>query len=355
MSDYRVRGRAFLLTWSQVASGSLDELQLFIAERLQPENYIVCQEHHQDEGIHYHGFIEFKTSIDRKIERFFYEGVRPNIQAKTTGKARENAFYYCSKEGDFRCSEAWESGYPECEREPVQDRPTLAEGLAACESKFEFLEWCLQRDIPSGYAIPAWNCKFESSITILAGAGDDGTIVSAMLSAMEFDVATTRSLVLVGPSGCGKTTWAKRNVPKPAIRVTHIDDLKSLRPGYHRGIIFDDMSFCGDENGKGAWPRTSQIHLVDFYDGSSINVKHSIVHIPPKIHKIFIGNFYMFTEDEAIARRIKRVDLYSFGGWLGFSASLRADVAALLNCVGPAVPLPGPHPPGLFGFVKFEG
>lgn len=304
MPSYRVRGRAFLLTWSQVEGASLDTLELFIAERLRPTSFICCEEHHADGNLHYHGFIKFDRAIDRQIERFFFEGVRPNIQTKTSRNAQENAFYYCTKEGDYRCSDDWQLGFPECEDGAVSTRKTLAEGLEVSTTKFEFLEWCLANDIGAGFAIPAWNCKFESTIELDERAGTGGAIVSFVLQAMEFDLGTTRSLVIVGESGTGKTTWAKRNIPKPAIRVTHIDDLKTFRPGYHRGIIFDDMHFAGDENGKGAWPRTSQIHLVDFYDGASINVKHSVVHLPPCVYKIFLGNSFMFADDPAIMRRI---------------------------------------------------
>ena len=61
--------------------------------------------------------------------------------------------------------------------------------------------------------------------------------------------------------------WARIWMPKPALFVTHIDQLKHLRADYHKSIIFDDMHFNGDENGKGAWPRTSQIAIVDRENG----------------------------------------------------------------------------------------
>lgn len=41
-------------------------------------------------------------------------------------------------------------------------------------------------------------------------------------------------LSVVGPAGCGKTTWAKASAPKPALFVSHIDQLKLFKPNYHK-------------------------------------------------------------------------------------------------------------------------
>lgn len=300
-ATYRLRGKAFGLTWAHCEFEADEaDLELFIREHVKPARYIVCKEHHQDGTPHYHGYIEFENEIEYNISRVEFQGKRPQVKPKSNRKAKEAAFYYCTKDGSFRCSPEWESGYPD----PVggaDATPTLREGLDASNTLFEFLEWGLKHGIPHGYVQAAWRCVGNGVEVV---DDNDGEIVSPVLRAMAFDMGTTRSLCIVGASGTGKTTWARRNVPKPAIRVTHIDDLKAFRPNFHRGIIFDDMHFAGDENGKGAWPRTSQIHLVDFFSGGSINVKHSVVHLPPKVYKIFLANVYPFVHDPAIERRV---------------------------------------------------
>lgn len=104
-------------------------------------------------------------------------------------------------------------------------------------------------------------------------------------------------LVLRGPTGCGKTTWAKRNMPIPILFVSHIDTLKKFRTGFHKSIIFDDIDVKH-------YPRTGQIHLVDFENPRDIHCRHSTAHIPAGIYKCFTCNEWPLIEDEAINRRI---------------------------------------------------
>lgn len=169
----------------------------------------------------------------------------------------------------------------------------------------DYLIWALRNKIPFPYATAFWGeYRGSKPPTLLDGDEIVGTITMPQLLFRHFDRDTTRALVIQGPTGCGKTTWAKRNIPKPALMVSHVDDLKHFVEGYHVGIVFDDMHFAGDERFKGAWPRTSQIHLVDFHNGRSIHCRHRCAYIPPGIFKIFTCNQYPFTIDPAIERRI---------------------------------------------------
>lgn len=106
------------------------------------------------------------------------------------------------------------------------------------------------------------------------------------------------SLMLVGPSGRGKTTWALTFFPNPLL-ISHIDELKAFDPGFHGGIVFDDMDFTH-------WPRTSQIHLLDTDFQRAIHVRYGTVILPKATKKIFTTNTtQMFlTHDPAIARRL---------------------------------------------------
>lgn len=120
------------------------------------------------------------------------------------------------------------------------------------------------------------------------------------LHATELPSGTT---VVVGPSGIGKTTWAKKRSPKPALMCSHIDDLRSFRPNFHKAIIFDDMDFKHI-------PTTGQIHLVDQHDPRSIHVRYGTVKLPAHLCKIFTCNDFPFVEHEAIRRRITEINLY---------------------------------------------
>jgi len=137
----------------------------------------------------------------------------------------------------------------------------------------------------------------------------EGVMVDFFLY-LRFDRTCRQSLVIQGASGIGKTTWAKRNIPKPALMCSDIDDLKHFRRGYHIAILFDDMCFKGNIDGKGAWPRTSQIHLVDMENDRSIRCRHRNAMIPAGIFRVFTCNEYPFTEDSAIERRVQYIQAW---------------------------------------------
>lgn len=105
--------------------------------------------------------------------------------------------------------------------------------------------------------------------------------------------------MIVGPPGVGKTTWAKRFSEKPALWVTHMDDLKLLTDE-HKTIIFDDLDFQH-------MPRTAQIHIVDQENARTIHIRYKVIHIPANITKIFTANTFPFVYDEAINRRINLI------------------------------------------------
>lgn len=127
---------------------------------------------------------------------------------------------------------------------------------------------------------------------------------------LRFDPNSRLSLVVEGASGIGKTTWAKRHIPKPALMCSDIDDLKHFRRGYHVSVLFDDMCFKGNADGKGAWPRTSQIHLVDMENDRSIRCRHRNAMLPAGVFRIFTCNEYPFLDDPAINRRVQHIQAW---------------------------------------------
>lgn len=144
--------------------------------------------------------------------------------------------------------------------------------------------------------------------TIAEGYQPIGTISSTTLSNLQLPTDMT-SLWVKGPSGTsvltigiGKTTWALTVSNKPALFVRHLDTLREFRNGYHKSIIFDDMSFQH-------LPRQAQIHLVDRYHAQQIHVRYAVVNLPANIPKIFLSNDSIFTYDQAIFRRLTLVNL----------------------------------------------
>lgn len=314
--SFRLRGQAYLLTWSQVEEDwSLSQHDLFesivrLLRLLGTVEYCrVARELHRDSGVHYHAFVRYNIRIDRRItDQLDWGGQHPNIKIKRTKREQQTAITYLEKEGTYHD----EGRFPDLDQGP--NSPDVAiDIIGQLELQPDYLgwlDWCFQHQIPAGYATEFWKAGRNKTETISDSTEDTGYLTLPELQELRFDTEDERAMVIVGPTGCGKTTWARQNAPKPALFVRHGDDLKAFRAGYHKSIIFDDMHFAGDENGKGAWPRTSQIHLLDWFCGSSIHCRYITAFIPAKTHKIFVSNEYPFTHDQAIERRINRINLY---------------------------------------------
>lgn len=310
MAVFRANCRGFLLTWASCTEeATLWELSAFIEETIQPDNWVVCKEAHQDGTPHFHAYIEWNKRIDKRIgNQWNYDGKHPNILPKKTLNERQNAFSYCTKDGDFDASTAWQLGY---DNETLVDIPNLRDGLDQSDSMLSFLQWGLDNAIPCGFITAAWNCAKTGANTIEEDHVIEGTIKNDRLNFMTFDTTTKKSLVIEGPTRCGKTTWAKKNAPKPALFISHPDELKGFRANYHKSIIFDDMHFNGDRaTGKGKWPDRSQVHILDFENPRAINVKHSHAHIPAGVYKIFTCNYFPFEDLPEIKERLVHVNLF---------------------------------------------
>lgn len=62
------------------------------------------------------------------------------------------------------------------------------------------------------------------------------------------------------------------------------------------------------------WPRTSQIHLLDFDNPRAIHLRHVVATIPSGIVKIFTSNSDIVDlEDPAIRRRIYKITVRGNG------------------------------------------
>jgi len=150
-------------------------------------------------------------------------------------------------------------------------------------TKGNFLVWMSQNKLQ--YASQIWdNFHKDNMITI-----QDGDVIAGIVNPKFRDLITEvnwveeKCLILIGDTGVGKTTYAKQIIPKPALFITHVDDLKKFEPGYHKSILFDDVCF-------NHYPIQSQIHLVDYENPRSIHVRYGIARIPAGVAKIFTCN-----------------------------------------------------------------
>lgn len=306
MTGYRLRSKAILLTWSQLDAEHIDVFTA-LDSYMPISRTVIARELHADGQPHIHAYVEFTYRPDRVVTTQLDIGGRhPNIEPKSSKAAQTAAAEYCRKDTNWI-----QYGFDDAEETTEETIPaSICDTANEYDSWTDFLDWGLRARIPYAYVQAAWAAKNNTPPPTLA-EGDEvlGTIRSNILRFMQFDASSTRALVLEGSTGVGKTVWAKRNMPRPSIFVSHIDDLKHLRVGYHRSIIFDDMSFNGDLDGKGKWPIPSQIHLVDFENQRSIHTRYLVSVIPAGIFKCFTCNVGRFplAYDAAIQRRIYHI------------------------------------------------
>jgi len=295
MSDkFRLDARNVFLTYPHCNLELLD-VKFHLTMKPWVQYLIICKEKHEDGSPHIHATIKFSKKVHISNERHFdIESFHPNIQAvKHFGKSVN----YCKKDGDF----VEYGDFAEKEKQVMI--PLFHENI----TKLEWLTQCFEQKIPYGYAMAFWDeqCPLKQFTTLLDF--DDkhkSRIQDPKLSLLVPTTDHLKSYLIVGPSGCGKTTWCKLHCEKPALMVTHMDDLKGFRINFHKSIIFDDMCF----NHLDA---VLQIPIVDRYDNRSVHCRYNCALIPAKIQKFFTCNVIPFDISKPqIARRINLINLY---------------------------------------------
>lgn len=278
-------GKRFFLTYPRT-DREPQALVEFLQSKADILYYVVAKELHEDGMPHLHACVEFAEHYRGNVSSFDWDGRHPNKQDPRKWNA---CIQYTKKGGEYV--------------EGPAERIAKAE-VAKLDYAFECAKhttmeawygWCIDKKISIQYAKFFWSRVHEDNITI-TGNDHDGQVCDA-LNGLAFN-ESWKTLVLIGPSGVGKTTWAKRVYPKPALFVSHIDALRGFRVGYHKSIIFDDVDVHH-------YPRTSQIHLVDYHNPRHIHCRHVVAFIPEGVHKVFTANVDPLSlSDSAIRRRV---------------------------------------------------
>nr|QKI29022.1 Rep [Kummerowia striata CRESS virus] len=285
---FRINAKYFFLTYPN-ANFEHSLYYTWLESKHKTNKVIVCTERHQSGEPHMHVGIEFKNRTDVRDERHFdYSWFHPNIQKARNWAAVVN---YVKKGGEYTCF-----GFDEEEEENLD----LEQALDSMDRK-SFLLYCIKQKIPYGYCNELWNLSHKDRGNTITEAPEGGRMVPR-LEFTRMPDNLHKALVIMGPTGTGKTTWALRNSPKPALVVTHMDDLRHYDPEYHKSIIFDDMGFTH-------MPIEAQIHITDWHLKRSIHARYRVAEIPAETPKIFTSNRFPFTEDEAIKRRLYIINL----------------------------------------------
>jgi len=267
------------LTWQQIAD-HLKSLADILWAR-------ICQESHADGNPHQHVVCKWTKRVQSRNPRVFdINGQHPNVQPIRSIK---HAVAYVSKDGEFH----------DIGEVPCGDSNIDWMAAAATMSEGEYFQLANSKRLSFMYAQKFWQLGNKQSCEIPVDYEAD---LARETEQLNLQALPSGSVVIIGPTGVGKTSWAKRVCPKPALWVRHIDVLRSFREGYHKSIIFDDMSFAH-------MPREAQIHIVDQSDAAHIHCRYGHAMIPANTPKIFTANNYPFLDDPAINRRINFIRL----------------------------------------------
>lgn len=278
---FRFASKKIFLTYSQ-CDLTAEQIYDFLAAQGPIVYCIIARELHQDGNAHRHVLVEFeKRQMFRNPRKFDIDSYHPSIEKPRNWQASLN---YCKKDGD----------YEEFGNDGRHSDEGIFDVARSCATWEDWVEYCLKHKIQFGFMEAIWK-RIQDNLTIrdFSSAG----VIRADLDELRINEAERKSICIQGPSGIGKSTWAKREAPKPALWVTHLDNLKAFDSTIHKSIIFDDMSFLHI-------PREAQIHLVDNDDTRSIHIRYGVATIPEGTRKIFTSNGPIFSTDPAIGRRI---------------------------------------------------
>ena len=222
-------GKFLCATYPQADRLSKDSIVAFFLSKFHTSYLCVSEELHEDGNRHYHVAVKFEEKVRLGIRSCDISNHHPNLQPAKKWMAW---LTYVKKDGNFL-----EVG----ENRTADSISSPSNVCLSYDSYLEWLDYCIAHKISHAMAKELWDLThFDDLHSIL----EDVDIPDERIDFdLEWDWNDGRSLILEGATGCGKTSWAKKNAPKPALFVRHVDTLGDFKPGHHKSIIFDDLSF----------------------------------------------------------------------------------------------------------------
>lgn len=221
-----MNAKSFFLTYPQ-SNINKNEFLLFAREKGDLVEYVIGSELHEDGQPHLHAALKYLETVRGTIRLFDFNGRHPNVQSPRRFEACKQ---YCRKDGNYIENDANQG-------EDIQAPRALMQVCQETALEEEWYTYCINEKIGFQYANWFWNRFHMDVVTLQQGDDIQGQITEPLASFL-WNIQQYPVLGIIGPSGCGKTTWAKTWAPKPCLFVSHIDQLKLFRQGFHKVIYF---------------------------------------------------------------------------------------------------------------------
>lgn len=315
---YRLQGKSFLLTYSQVKDTNLESFSQDLIKKLNSsfdvDSLTVTCEFHQDKGRHFHAVVSFKKRIHTRDPKLFdIKEFHPNIGiARTPKKALE----YILKDiapGSIPTKDVLFSTFDIAEISPlfgVHNKKTKPDKKASVNatalavyselvsndnaSVLTAIDKLMKSDPVN--TLKNYQKLFVNLIFIKSQHADYS---ASYVGFFKFDLIfaygihgwlmqeiKTHVLCIMGPTRCGKSSLALQITGKHPLVINEINGLVRLIPGHHTSIVFNDFDF--EDLGK---PKLSQyLALFDSKQPSSLRILFQSIHIPAYVPKIITSN-----------------------------------------------------------------
>lgn len=317
ISSRVLRGKNFLLTWSQSPNLSREMIRDHLMGIASVSSLAIGKESHSDAGVHFHAMVIFQKMIQKSPKSFSILGRPANVKIpdRRVGSISQsvvNMWNYVLKEDPTPIligtppTTSLKRNRDELRNQVFKTAFDLAT-TESVESAMKHLCTESPFDLLTRYD------TIERGLTVHRARVM--RLKTAVRPMTDFPFAPSvpdgwKNLFLTGSTGLGKTQFAKALLPDATI-VSHTDQLRTV--DFSKGIIFDDFAISH-------WPPASAIHLLDWDEPRGINVKHGHVVIPPHTRKIFTFNDHFASwcpkdasndQLSAMRRRIEVIDIFN--------------------------------------------
>jgi hypothetical protein len=298
--QFRLRGKKFFLTYSQLNITELEQAKNLILEQLVEKlpkinQYIIAEETHKDGGKHFHIYLEFNQRAEVFGQNYLdleFEGIKYHGNYVTV-KKKDECMRYVAKVGNFIAEpeipfldgelytnykeyllKLYEKGGRAAAELHVLKNPELImKGAIGALKNIEALEKLTTdkkiQEIEANSIIPLENFNVPEGIINWYESG------------------CIETMVVNGISGAGKTEMIKSFLTSKDIKyllVRNIHGLKNYNPNIHRAVIFDD---CFHEKQLSS---EEHIALSDTANPADIRILRESIRLLQNTIRIFTTN-----------------------------------------------------------------